>query len=193
VRGSTEDAVVRQILANRYCADINDPRYEEVGAFARGDETWIVLGVRAASQPLLSATAVAQAVLNLVNAARAESRRCGRDSYAATHALTPSVILNEAATIHARDMSARATLTHTGGDGSQSGDRITRAGYAWRAAGENVAAGQPDADSVVAAWLASPGHCATLMGPQFTEMGIAFSLAPGKDPEIYWAQVFAAP
>ena len=70
---------------------------------------------------------------------------------------------------------------------------MTRAGYVWQASGENVAAGQPDAESAVAAWLDSPGHCATLMEPRFTETGIAFALAPGKNPAVYWTQVFAAP
>ena len=31
------------------------------------------------------------------------------------------------------------------------------------------------------------------MGPQFTEMGVAYALAPSENPAIYWAQVFAAP
>ncbi|HJR68496.1 MAG TPA: CAP domain-containing protein, partial [Gammaproteobacteria bacterium] len=66
-------------------------------------------------------------------------------------------------------------------------------GYAWRGSGENVAAGQRTAEEVVEAWLDSPGHCATLMEPKFTETGIAFALAPGKNPDVYWTQVFAAP
>ena len=78
-------------------------------------------------------------------------------------------------------------------DGTVSGDRITRAGYAWQASGENIAAGQRDAEAVVAGWLASAGHCATLMAPYFTETGIAFALAPNANPPIYWVQVFAAP
>ena len=78
-------------------------------------------------------------------------------------------------------------------DGSNSAERITRAGYAWQAAGENIAAGQLSAEAVVAGWLESPGHCATLMGPRFTEMGIAFALAPSRNPPIYWTQLFATP
>ena len=70
---------------------------------------------------------------------------------------------------------------------------MTRAGYRWRATGENIAAGQATADAVVAAWLDSPGHCTNIMGPQFTQMGVAFALAPSGNPGIYWAQVFGAP
>jgi uncharacterized protein YkwD len=193
VRGSREDDAIRRILAARYCDAINDPRYAELGVFQRGDETWIVLAVRKVVPPPLQATAVAERVLVLVNAARTAPRKCGRDDYAATQPLSLSAVLTEAAAAHARDMAARTSLTHRGADGSDSGERVTRAGYTWSASGENVAAGQRDADAVVAAWLTSPGHCATLMGPHFTEMGVAFALAPDQNPAIYWAQVFAAP
>jgi uncharacterized protein YkwD len=87
----------------------------------------------------------------------------------------------------------RSSSSGDGSDGSSSGERVTRAGYAWRAVGENIASGQKDADAVVAAWLASPGHCATLMGPYFAEMGVAFAYAPGANPGNYRAQEFAAP
>jgi uncharacterized protein YkwD len=193
VRGSAEDDVIRRLLAARYCAAINDPRYDEAGIFQSGGETWIVLAVRQSAVPPLEPSAVAQRVLELVNAARAEARKCGRDQYNAVHPLTLSAMLNEAALSHSRDMAGRGSLGHRGSDGSLAGERITRSGYAWRASGENVAAGQRDADAVVAAWLASPGHCATLMGSHFSEMGVAFALARSKDPAIYWTQVFAAP
>jgi uncharacterized protein YkwD len=104
-----------------------------------------------------------------------------------------STTLTAAASLHSLDMAERGRLGHDGSDGSSSGERITRAGYAWQASGENVAAGQPDAQTVVAGWLDSPGHCATLMNSAFTETGIAFALAPGKNPAVYWTQVFAAP
>jgi uncharacterized protein YkwD len=31
------------------------------------------------------------------------------------------------------------------------------------------------------------------MNANFTETGVAFALAPGKNPAVYWTQVFAAP
>ncbi len=42
-------------------------------------------------------------------------------------------------------------------------------------------------------WLESPGHCENIMEPRFTEMGVAFALAPDQNPNIYWTQVFATP
>jgi hypothetical protein len=193
LRGSRDDAVIERLLMERYCEDIRNARYTELGVHQDRDQTWIVLAVRQEGAPVLEPATVARRVLDLVNEARAAERRCGRERFAATAPLVLSVPLTSAALLHAQDMARRRELSHSGADGSNSGTRITRAGYAWRAAGENVAAGQRDADAVVAAWLTSPGHCATLMGPQYTEMGIGFATVPGGNPSIYWAQTFGAP
>ncbi len=196
VRGSTADAVVRDMLAARYCAEINDAKFVELGAHQRGAETWIVMGAGRMDSPfaaLQDPAAVAQRVLALINAARAQPRRCGRDRYDAAPPLTLSTTLTAAAALHSLDMAQRGELAHSGSDGSTSGDRMTRAGYAWQGSGENIAAGQPDADTAVQGWLGSPGHCATLMEPRFTETGVAFALAPRKNPAVYWTPVFATP
>jgi uncharacterized protein YkwD len=195
VRGSRDDADVRRLLAERYCVSIVDPRFTELGWHQDGDESWIVLAVRTATPfvELRDPEAVARRVLELVNAARAVARDCGRERFEAAAPLTAVTTLDAAAAVHARDMADHRTLSHTGSDSSEPGGRITRAGYTWGAAGENLAAGQPNADAVVAGWLTSPGHCAGLMAPQFTDTGIAFALAPNENPAIYWVQVFAAP
>jgi uncharacterized protein YkwD len=195
VRGSRDDAAVRTLLAARYCAAINDPRLADLGVHQSGDQTWIVMAARAAAPfaALQDPAAVAARVLELVNEARAEPRRCGRERFDAAAPLAMSTTLTAAASLHSLDMAQRGSIGHEGSDGSSSGDRITRAGYAWSGSGENVAAGQPDAAAAVAAWLASPGHCATLMNANFTESGVAFALAPGKNPAVYWTQVFATP
>ncbi len=195
VRGSRDDAVIRGMLVERYCQLINDPKFSEFGVHQSGTETWIVMAGRATVPfaALQDPAAVAQRVLELVNAARAEARECGRERYAAAAPLALSTTLTAAASLHSLDMAARGSLAHEGSDGSASGDRMTRAGYVWQASGENIAAGQADAESAVAAWLGSPGHCATLMQPAFTETGLAFALAPGKNPAVYWTQVFATP
>jgi len=193
VRGSSADADVRRILADKYCAPINERRFSELGVFQRGADTWIVLAEPKEIPPPLEPVAVERRVLALVNAARATPRKCGRDAYAAAGPVVLSRTLSDVALAHALEMAARGVLEHRGADGSNSAERITRAGYAWQAAGENIAAGQQTAEAVVAAWLSSPGHCATLMGPRFTEMGIAFALAPSRNPSIYWTQLFATP
>ena len=194
MRGSRADATVREILVEQHCAGINDPRHVEIGSFVDGEETWIVLAARTPPGPSYAdPEAIAARVLELVNEARREARTCGRDRFEPAQPLTFAPALTSAALIHSADMAARGSLDHQGSDGTRSGERITRAGYLWQAAGENIAAGQRDADAVVAGWLTSPGHCATLMGSYFTETGIGFALAPTKNPSIYWTQVFATP
>ena len=193
VKGPTNDAAIREIIEDRYCTVVNNRLFTEVGVYRRGNETWIVLAARAERPAVEDSAAVAARVLKLVNAAREKSRRCGRRRLEAASPLTLSLALTEAASRHARDMAKHGSFDHRGSDGSRPAERVSRAGYRWRATGENIAAGQSNADAVVAAWLDSPGHCANIMGPEFTEMGVAFALSASGDPAIYWAQVFAAP
>jgi uncharacterized protein YkwD len=166
--------------------------YMKVGIYRSGDEMWIVLAAPMDLPAVADAATVATHVLELVNAARANARQCGDRQFAAVPPLTLSSVLTDVALAHAQDMARQRVMDHRGSDGSQPSERVARAGYNWQATGENVAAGQPDADTVVAGWLDSPGHCVNIMAPQFTEMGVAFALTKGNPP-IYWAQVFAAP
>lgn len=193
LRGPRDDDSIRSIILEGYCRSVSNPAHSEVGVVEDGPDTWIVLAARLPERPALEPAEVVERVLELVNAARAEERTCGDERFNATAPLQFSATLRVAAEGHSWDMAARGEAGHEGSDGSNAGQRITRAGYVWRAAGENVAAGQPNAESVVAAWLESPGHCSTLMAPWFTETGIAFAEVPSKDPPIYWTQVFAAP
>lgn len=139
------------------------------------------------------AQAVSHQLFELVNEARARKRRCGWKRFGPAAALVSSDALQRAALSHAEDMAARRTLSHAGRDGSTPGERATRSGYRWRAVAENIAAGQPTARQVVADWLDSPQHCGNLMSPDYSEMGVAFAIAPQSEMGIYWVQVFAAP
>ena len=138
------------------------------------------------------ASAVRARVLELVNEARAQGRRCGGDYHAAAGPLTDSPQLRKAAQRHADDMARRKYFDHRGADGNQPKDRVQRAGYAPRLTGENIAFAPESAEEVVAGWLASPGHCANIMDARFTETGIA--VATGRQRgHIYWVQVFGWP
>jgi uncharacterized protein YkwD len=192
IGGAADDAPVREVLADGFCDDVGNRVYAAAGAYERGKEFWLVLAAPFASRPPASAQATEQRVLELVNAARAERRRCGRRRFEAAKPLTLSPALTRAAAAHAADMAAHDFMGHDGTDGSSAGERANRAGYRWRSVGENVAAGHPDADAVVEGWLESPGHCANIMSPQFTEMGVAFTAAPRSKLRILWSQVFAA-
>ena len=67
------------------------------------------------------------------------------------------------------------------------------AGYSYRAAGENIAAGRSLADpaAVVRAWLKSPGHCRVIMNGKYKELGVGRVEGPGKWG-VYWTQNFGA-
>lgn len=130
-------------------------------------------------------------VLELVNAARAEPRRCGWKRFDAAPPLVRSTILDRVAHAHAEDMAARGRMEHAGGDGSSPAERASRAGYAWMRIAENVAQGQATPEEAVASWLKSSGHCASLMDAAYVETGIGVATGGAGGP--YWAQVFGTP
>lgn len=131
-------------------------------------------------------------VVELVNDARSQARRCGSERFDAAPPLNPVKKLNEAAGDHARDMARKKYFEHTGSDGSQPKDRVRRAGYQSRLTGENIAYGPVSAEEVVAGWLASPGHCANIMEPRFQDIGVGFATGK-KRGQIYWVQNFGSP
>jgi len=177
-------------LADRGCKDVTDRVYRDLGVARRDGVTWLVLAAPLEAPAAGQAASVSARVLALVNEARAEKRRCGLKRYLAVPPLAASLALQAAASAHAEDMARRGVMGHAGGDGSTAAERATRAGYKWRTVGENVAMGQSTPELAVAEWLDSARHCANIMDPDFTEMGVAVaSNANG----VYWAQVFGAP
>lgn len=111
--------------------------------------------VTAANAPASTPTtsAYAQRVLDLTNAARAVSRTCGSVSAPAVPTLSLSSQLTAASQGHARDMTNLNYFSHTSQDGRTFDQRISAAGYTWSAVGENIAAGQPTPEAVVAGSL----------------------------------------
>ena len=106
--------------------------------------------------------------------------------------------LEAAAQDHAEDMAAQDYFDHQSLDGRSPWDRLGDAGYTYHAAAENIAAGQITAESVVDAWMNSPGHRANILNPYFRELGVGYHLEAGDtfpDPygyRHYWVQDFGA-
>ncbi|MFI5865422.1 CAP domain-containing protein [Streptomyces sp. NPDC051546] len=117
-------------------------------------------------------------VLALVNQERAA---------AGCSALTVNAQLAKAAQDHSEDMAAHSTMSHTGSDGSDPGQRITRAGYQWRTYAENVAYGYDTAAKVMDGWMNSPGHKRNILDCNVKEIGIGLA-----QPGHYWTQDFGA-
>jgi uncharacterized protein YkwD len=122
-------------------------------------------------------------MLQLVNQQRQAGCNCGAVYYAPTTPVTWNDQLETAALAHANDMNTNNFFDHTGHDGSSPGDRITRAGYTWRAYGENIAKGYTSEQAVMNAWIASEDHCKNLMNPSLHELGAA-------KVSNYWVQDF---
>lgn len=132
----------------------------------------------ACTQPA-NATAVKAQVVSLVNAQRAKAGLPAMDSQSN---------LNRAAQTHACDMAATLNMSHTGSDGSDMSQRISRAGYRWRAANENIGKGFADAARAVQWWMNSPGHRRNILSSN-REIGVG--VAVGSDKRLYWVMVSA--
>ena len=102
----------------------------------------------------------------------------------------PAVTLNTKLTLaaqrHADDMAANNYFSHTGRDGSNAGTRISRAGYAWRTWGENIAWGYANWTAALNGWKNSSGHRRNMLNRAFVHVGLGV-----RDRK--YVQVFAAP
>ncbi|MEO8022715.1 CAP domain-containing protein [Polaromonas sp.] len=190
VRGATGTAALTRTALGKTCSTALHSELTEAGFHQRGQQVWVVLAAPFSPPAATQAGEVQARVLALVNQARAQPRRCGSESFAAAAPLQLNATLQAVAAAHAADMAGYSYFSHTGRDGSGVDDRASRAGYPWRAIGENIAAGQMQADAAVQGWIKSPGHCANLMAPAYTEMGAAFAVNASSSAGIYWVQVF---
>ena len=191
--GWLTDSSIARNLGKRFCASLIDPELRDLGVYRKGRELWMVIAQPLSTPAPRDAAAVSRRVLALTNQARSKGRLCGREYLAAAGPLTLSAALHEAALAHSRDMAKRNYFEHEGRNGSQPAERVTRQGYRWRVVGENLAAGIATPEDAVAGWLESPHHCANLMDPRFTQMGVAFAVDSSSDMAIYWTQLFALP
>ncbi len=192
ISGAKDNADIARTLGQRACGELRNEEVREIGVETRGSSVWVVFAAPFQADALKNESRVSARVLELANEARSRPRRCGSRQFPAVPPLTLESHLTSAAREHARDMARHDMLEHTGSDGSQPDQRVTRAGYKWRATGENIASGPTTPEEVMTGWLASPGHCENLMSPRFTEMGIAWVVDPKSQSGVYWAQVFGA-
>jgi uncharacterized protein YkwD len=186
-----KDDVVARELSEHFCHLIADPDFADIGVHRRGKEVWLLLA-DGAPLPVANDNDLPDRVLQRLNEIRAEGGRCGTTAFPPARPLTRSAALDAAARAHAEDMAQNSFLAHTGSDGSNPGERATRAGYDWHTVAENVASGQTSADDIAATWLDSDGHCANLRDGKYSETGIAFALNPGDGRDIYWVQLYGS-
>src|SRR5690606_7875842 len=115
-------------------------------------------------QPSASEMQVMTAVLQLTNESRENCAQLALDSR-----------LVSAAYAHTQDMLARDYFGHelAGDPATKLTNRLRRFGYRYRAAGENIAAGQRSAAEVVESWMRSPGHRQNILNCAYEDIGIA--------------------
>lgn len=190
IGGAGSAVEVARIVERNYCGSVLDPRFVEIGVARTGNAWRLNLARPLLPHDLAPSPQAGRAILELVNEARRHGRQCGGRSLAATHRLTWNDALAAAAIKHSGEMARLGTFSHTDRAGGGVGDRARHQGYAWRVVGENIAAGLASPAQVVAGWLASPGHCANIMAPDFAEMGAGYVMDPQSELGIYWTQAF---
>lgn len=84
---------------------------------------------------------------------------------------------------HAEDMVAQDYFSHTSLDGREFDDRAFDANYDGSPRGENIAAGQQSAESVMDAWMNSEGHRNNILSTSSNEIGIGLH-------DLHWVQNF---
>lgn len=190
-RGNGIDREVADMLAKRnYCQQLQDPAITEIGIYLDPQEVWIVLAARFSPLADMDEQSAAELVLDLVNEARATRRSCGKKTFNAAPPLRWNPLLADASRLHSEDMARFSYFSHKGRDGSTPPQRVERAGYRYRITGENIAGGQMTPEDAVAGWIDSPRHCANLMNPAFTEMGVAVAVDRKSKLGVYWTQEF---
>jgi uncharacterized protein YkwD len=193
VSGVPPSGDVARILAQQFCRESTNPAFREIGVARRGTDVWMAFAEPFSAPARHDAAAISHRILQLTNTVRAQPRRCGLQAFAAAAPLTLNPTLERAALAYAQELANHGYMDHTGRDGSSPEQRLTRSGYRWRETGENLASGIMTAEEVVAGWLGSPHHCANLMDPAFTEMGVGFGVNARDERGVYWAMEFGRP
>ncbi|MDB5352461.1 MAG: uncharacterized protein JWN86_3708 [Planctomycetota bacterium] len=128
-----------------------------------------------------------QQIFDLINAERVK---------AGVPALALNAKLVTAAQIHARDMAATDLMEHDLSNVPSIAQptllsRAAFVGYQRGYLGENIAAFFNDATSLVAGWMASPGHKSNILNTNLTEAGVGV----GVDSQgvLFFCQEFGSP
>jgi uncharacterized protein YkwD len=194
VTGPQDAGSAMTVIREKYCGRILNGAFSAVGTARHGNAWQVVLAHPLVFPALPEQAALSQELLALVNEARAAPRSCGAQAFGAAPPVAWNASLAQAALGHSQDMAAKRYFNHKEPGGSAPADRATRAGYRWKQIGENIASGQRSVAEAVAGWLDSPGHCANIMNPAYTEMGAAYAVNPANENRTpYWTQMFGRP
>jgi uncharacterized protein YkwD len=194
VSGPQDAQAALAAIREKYCGMLLSEEFSAVGTSRQGNEWQIILAHPRTFPVLPAPEQLSEELVALVNQARATPRSCGAQAFGAAPPISWNETLARAALGHSQDMAAKRYFNHKEPGGSDPAERATRAGYRWSRISENIASGQHTVAQTVADWLASPGHCANIMNPAFTEMGAAHAVNPANENRTpYWTQMFGRP
>lgn len=106
-------------------------------------------------------------------------------------ALTVNASLANMARVKSQDMITNNYFAHQSPTYGSPFDMMKQFGISFTAAGENIAYGQPTAQSVMDAWMNSPGHRANILNSSYTQIGVG--AVKNSNGTIYWTQEFIHP
>ena len=105
--------------------------------------------------------------------------------------LTLNHTLNGVATKKAEDMRDNNYFSHDSPRYGSPFEMLQSFGVKYSSAGENIAAGQKNAQQVMNDWMNSSGHRANILNKNYTELGVGF--VEGGSYGTYWVQEFVKP
>lgn len=111
-------------------------------------------------------------VAAVISAILAELANADRTEYG-LDTLRVSPVLVAVAQAKANDMASKGYFAHTSPEGIDPWHWFESEGYAYKAAGENLAIDFSDSGDVERAWMNSPTHRDNILNDRYTEIGIA--------------------
>lgn len=100
--------------------------------------------------------------------------------------------LDRGAQWKSEDMNKNQYWAHHSSTGMYIVSWLEKTGYSYSSAGENLAMGFSDNESVIAAWMASPTHRANILDSDFTETGIGIKEGTFEGKETTFVTEFFA-
>jgi hypothetical protein len=154
-----------------------------LGSLALAGSLAIGLGLALGGSP--DRVAADSATDRIVEQTNQERRKAGLPP------LTVNASLTRSAQAYAEILAQGTCWNHNCGPIPTVAERNEAAGYLnWAAVGENLGAGSANPDDLMAAWMKSDVHRGNILGPDFTEIGVA--VVQGGPQVAYWVQEFGA-
>jgi len=147
---------------------------------------FVISSIMVIAPAALAAPEIDQAITRVLELTNFERQKVGAPP------LALSTELSSAAQSYSVVLATTGCFEHTCGPVPDIAERMRQAGYqGWTAIAENIAAGYPTPDAVVAGWMASPSHRENLLSQRYAEIGIGLATGGGRYG-TYWTQDFGA-